>query len=72
LNEDEKSTINEIIGRIANSSNNNKISADAQRRGFTDPLSAIQAAKQIANARREAFEKTLPKGKANADSPECS
>lgn len=49
--------------KLANSHHNTKISASAQRLKFRDPDSAIEKMKEVVNARREAFEKTLPKGK---------
>jgi transcriptional regulator of heat shock response len=61
--EAEKTEDLEICMRIANSHHNSKISAEAQSLKFRNPDSAIEKMKEVVNARREAFERTLPKGK---------
>lgn len=62
-NEVEKSKDIDVCMRLANSLHNSKISVEAQRLKFRNPDSAIEKMKEIVNARRQAFEKTLPKGK---------
>jgi hypothetical protein len=61
--EAEKSENMDACMRVANSHRNTKISAEAQRLKLRDPDAAIEKMKEVVNARREAFEKTLPKGK---------
>ncbi len=61
--EAEKSENMDTIMRVGNSHRNTKISAEAQRLKFRDPDSAIEKIKEVVNSRREAFERTLPKGK---------
>jgi hypothetical protein len=58
----EKSKDIEASIRLANSDHNLKISAEAQNLKFRDPYSAIEKMKEVVNARREAFEGTLPSG----------
>jgi len=49
--------------RLANSLNNSKISQKAQHLKFRNPDSSIERMKEVVNARRKAFKKTLPKNK---------
>lgn len=59
----EKTENLEVCRQLANSHYNSKISTEAQKLKFRNPYSAIEKMKEVVNARREAFEKTLPKGK---------
>jgi hypothetical protein len=52
----------EICRQLGNSSRNREISAESQKLKFRDPDSAIEKIKEVVNARRKAFEKTLPAG----------
>jgi hypothetical protein len=65
--EAEKSEDLDICRRLANSLHNSKISAESQKLKFRDPDSAIEKMKEVVNARRKEFEKTLPKGKTIED-----
>ncbi len=63
----EKSEDTETSMKLGNSFHNSKISAEAQELNFRSPHSAIEVMKDVVNARRKAFEKTLPKGKTLED-----
>lgn len=56
--------------QIANSSDNSKLSANARLMKFRDADSPIEVMKNVVNARREAVEKTLPKGTTIEDAVE--
>jgi len=63
----EKTENLDLCIQIANSFHNSKISTDAQKFEYRNPNSAIEKMKEVVNARRAAFEKTLPKGKTIED-----
>jgi hypothetical protein len=65
--EAEKSKNLDLCGQLANSFHNSEISAKAQILKFRNPYSTIEMAKEVVNARRKEFEKTLPKGKTIED-----
>ena len=65
--EAEKSKDLDICRQLANSFRNSKISAESQKLKFRNPDSAIEKMKEVVNARRKAFEKTLPEGKTVED-----
>lgn len=59
----EKSEDIDTCMMLANSHDNSEISNIAQHLKFRNPNSAIEKMKEVVNARRKAFEKTLPKDK---------
>src|SRR3989338_1753233 len=61
--EAEKSNNLDMMMQIANALHNSEISAESQKLEFRNPDSAIEKMKEVVNARREALEKALPKGK---------
>jgi len=65
--EAEKSDDIETSMRLANSYHNSKLSAEAKKLKLRDPYSAIEKMKEVVNARRDAFERTLPEGKTIED-----
>ena len=60
--EAEKSEDIDMMMQIANSLDNFEISSEAKKLKLRDPWSAIEKMKEVVNARRKAFEKTLPAG----------
>jgi len=65
--EAEKSNNLDICRQLANSFRNSKLSAESQKLKFRNSDSAIEKMKEVVNARRKAFEKTLPEGKTVED-----
>jgi len=57
----------EVCMKLGNSDDNREISAEAHMLKLRSSDQAVEAMKEVVNARRDAFEKTLPRGKTYKD-----